>query len=125
MGAHAAPRRRTLFGATAWALLLGVLYGVAAGLLDSDAGATAGRAVSLGLGAGAVAAATALAVGRRLRMLPPIPRAGVLGGCLGAGAAFLVGISARGSTPRALITGLLLALAVGLASYALTTPRRR
>lgn len=125
MGAHAAPRRRSLFGPGSAALLLGAGYGVAAGLLDRDAGASTTRAVTLGVIAGAVLALVAVVIGRRLVLLPRIPRAGVLGACVGAAAAFLVGLSADGTTMRALITGLLLALAVGLATFALSAPRRR
>ncbi|NJQ05198.1 hypothetical protein HCN56_06310, partial [Streptomyces lonarensis] len=43
----------------------------------------------------------------------------------GAGAAFLVALSDGGSTGRALLTGALLAVAVGTATLTLSTPPRR
>lgn len=125
MGAHAAPRGRGRPGPGTAALLLGAGYGLAAGLLDRDAGAGPTRAVTLGVAAGAVVALVAAVIGRRLAVLPRTPRAGVLGGCVGAAAAFLVGLSAAGTTGRALLTGLLLAAAVGLAAFALGPPQRR
>jgi hypothetical protein len=125
MGAHAAPRGRRLFGPGAAVVLLGAAYGFAAGWLDRDAGASLSRAVTVGVASGALLALVTLIIGRRLALLPRIPRAGVAGACVGAAAAFLVGLSADGSTARALTAGLLLALATGLAVFALSAPRRR
>ncbi|MFX4291817.1 hypothetical protein [Streptomyces bohaiensis] len=124
MGQHAAPRR-TGVGTRTGAVLLGALYGLACGLLDHGAGAAAGRALTVGVVAGLVVAVVALVVGRRFRVLPRLPRAVVAAACAGAGAAFLVALSDGGSTGRAVLTGVLLALAVGTATLTLTAPPRR
>ncbi|NJP66730.1 hypothetical protein [Streptomyces spiramenti] len=124
MGQHAAPRR-PLVGTRTGAVLLGALYGLACGLLDHGAGASSARALTVGVVAGVVAAVVALAVGRRLPVLPRVPRAVVTAACAGAGAAFLVALSDGGSTARAISTGVLLAVAVGVATLTLSTPPRR
>ncbi|WP_103504021.1 hypothetical protein [Streptomyces sp. SM14] len=124
MGEHAAPRR-PLVGVRTAAVLLGAFFGLACGLLDHGAGASAGRALTVGVISGLVAAVVALVVGRRLRVLARTPRAVVLAACSGAAAAFLVALSDGGSTTRAILTGALLALAVGIASFTLATPPRR
>lgn len=124
MGQHAAPRRPVV-GTRTGAVLLGAVYGLACGLLDHGAGSGAGRAVTLGVVAGLVAAVVALAVGRRLPALPRAPRAVVAAACAGAGAAFLVALSDGGSAGRAVLTGALLAVAVGVATLTLSTPPRR
>lgn len=122
MGAHAAPpgAGRRWFGRTSAALALGTCYGVLAGVVDRNAGASAGRSVLLGIAAGLVFAVVVRSVAGQVPELSRGPRATVLGTCAGAAAAFVVGLAGGAGVVRAVLTGVLLALAVGLAVYAVS-----